>query len=253
MFDTYSIFEELSVAIGETPAKAITKALANIHSELINSVTKVEFNDLKKIVAELAEAQKRTEEKVNQLAEAQKRTEEKVNQLAEAQKRTEEKVNQLAEAQKKTEETLTKLIKRVDRIEEQVGGLSMAVGYGIEDKLYPHINRFVQKVFSASPQITILRKHLENTDGQYIEINLFTEAKLDGEDVLIIGECKAQPGKKDVDRFIKLCEIVQKLKNKGVRSYIIGYTFRPEVERYIQKNYPEIKIYRTYEVEYAQY
>ncbi|WP_022854511.1 hypothetical protein [Thermodesulfatator atlanticus] len=42
------------------------------------------FKGLKKIVQELAEAQKRTEEPLNELAEAQKRTEKKSPSLLEA-------------------------------------------------------------------------------------------------------------------------------------------------------------------------
>ena len=94
--------------------------------------TKDEMNSLKEIVAELAEAQKRTEERltelaqrVDELAEAQKRTEERLNELAEAQKRTEERLNELAqrvdelaEAQRRTEERLNELAQRVDELAE---------------------------------------------------------------------------------------------------------------------------------------
>ena len=53
--------------------------------------TKDEMNSLKEVVAELAEAQKRTEERLNELAEAQKRTEERLSELA-------QRVDELAEA-----------------------------------------------------------------------------------------------------------------------------------------------------------
>lgn len=60
------------------------------------------------IVGDLAEAQKRTEERLNSLAEAQKRTEERLNSLAEAQK-------SLTDAQKQTDERLNILINVVER------------------------------------------------------------------------------------------------------------------------------------------
>ncbi len=103
------------------------------------SVTKTEFNELKEIVrdlgktvAELAEAQKRTEARVEELAEAQKRTEQRleafekqteenfnrvwktINELAEAQKRTEARVEELAEAQKRTEQRLEAFEKQTE-------------------------------------------------------------------------------------------------------------------------------------------
>ncbi len=126
------------------------------------TVSKEEFGDLKKIVADLAasvrdlaeaqkrtelrvselaeaqkrteqrlneltEAQKRTELRLNELAEAQKRTELRLNELAEAQKRTEQRLNELAEAQKRTEERLNELAEAQKRTEEEVGALARAV------------------------------------------------------------------------------------------------------------------------------
>jgi uncharacterized phage infection (PIP) family protein YhgE len=110
------------------------------------TVTREEFNELKEIVRDisenlkgLAQAQRRTEERlnelserVNQLAEAQRRTEERLNQLAvrvdqlaEAQRKTEERLNQLAvridqlaEAQRRTEERLNELTERVNQLTE---------------------------------------------------------------------------------------------------------------------------------------
>jgi hypothetical protein len=75
-----------------------------------------DFLALPAIVRDLAQAQKRTEQRVAELAEAQKRSEERltrletaVAQLAEAQQRTEQRVAELAEAQKRSEERLTRL------------------------------------------------------------------------------------------------------------------------------------------------
>jgi len=102
-------------------------------------VTREDFSELKGIVAELAqaqrdlaEAQKRTEArldgltaKVEELAEAQRKTETrldsltvKVEELAEAQKRTEQKVEELAEAQRKTEVRLDSLTVKMEELAE---------------------------------------------------------------------------------------------------------------------------------------
>ncbi len=94
-------------------------------------LTREDFNELKEIVKEmgdsilkLAEAQRKTEERleaferataenfnkvwaaIDQLAEAQRKTEERLNRLAERVDQLAERVDQLAEAQRKTEERL---------------------------------------------------------------------------------------------------------------------------------------------------
>ena len=118
MINTYALYEELAVSLGESPAKAIMRVVGRVYEDLSQTVTKDDFNRLVNAVSELAEAQKRTEEKIEALAEAQRKTEERLNELAEAQKKTEERINELAEAQRKTEERLDRLSQRVEDLAE---------------------------------------------------------------------------------------------------------------------------------------
>ena len=81
---------------------------------------------LPEIVRELAEAQRRTEERVG-------RVEEQIAALAEAQRRTEECVGRveeqiaaLAEAQRRTEERVSRVEERVSWVEEQIAALAEA-------------------------------------------------------------------------------------------------------------------------------
>ena len=67
-------------------------------------VTREDFNALKQVVEELAQAQKRTEQRVEELAQAQKKTEERLGRVEAA-------VKELAQAQKRTEEELCSLVR----------------------------------------------------------------------------------------------------------------------------------------------
>ncbi|MGB9870162.1 MAG: hypothetical protein ACPLYD_00660, partial [Anaerolineae bacterium] len=60
-------------------ARVLTEVITEAYSDLVRTR---DFNELKEIVRELAEAQKRTEQRVEELAEAQKRTEQRVEELA---------------------------------------------------------------------------------------------------------------------------------------------------------------------------
>ena len=140
MLDTLELYEELSTALEPGAARVLAGAMGKLYREIAATVTKEEFAELKAIVADLAEAQKRTEarldqltETVDQLAEAQKRTETRVEELAEAQKRTEarldelaETVDQLAEAQKRTEARVEELAEAQKRTEARVEELAEA-------------------------------------------------------------------------------------------------------------------------------
>ncbi|SFM63181.1 hypothetical protein [Thermodesulforhabdus norvegica] len=92
--------------------------LEELERQRAESVGKQEFDDLRNIVRDLAEAQQRAAEKIEALAEAQRRTEQRVEELAEAQKRTEQRVEELAEAQRRTDERLNSLALKVEELAE---------------------------------------------------------------------------------------------------------------------------------------
>jgi hypothetical protein len=124
---------------------------------LINEmgVPREDFSELRKTVQhlaqsqhELAEAQKRTESRVEELAEAQKRTESRVGELAVAQKRTESCVEELADAQKRTEEKLQLLTDELRAgfrmVNEQFAALGSRWGLQTESALRKAVEAILQ-------------------------------------------------------------------------------------------------------------
>jgi DNA repair exonuclease SbcCD ATPase subunit len=150
--------------------------LDEIEQHREQSVTKVEFNELKDIVRELAEAQKRTEQRVEELTVAQK-------ELAEAQKRTEQRVEELAEAQKQTEKEIAKLSRSLGNTRSQVGGLARSMAYALENEAYRKLPAYLK----THCQLEIHDRFIRTEIGGE-EINLFAKATRDGEDVVVVGE-----------------------------------------------------------------
>ncbi len=234
MANTFKIYEDLQDAFSEQQAKILTKVISQTIIDESNIVTKVEFSRLEKIVEELAEAQKRTEARVEELAEAQKRTEARVEELA--------------EAQKKTEETVRQLVVDMADVKKQLGGLSMAVGYGIEDKYIPFMKKFALNQYNAVIS-KVERKNVKYANGSYDEVNLYLEGKINGKKTYIIGESKAQPGKKDIDKFDLMLKRLKKHLDAEVKGFMIGYVYAPEVEDYFAEKYPHIDFFKTYQIE----
>ncbi len=207
--------------------KIIDARIAEAH------VTKEDFSELKSIVKELAEAQKRTEVKVEELAEAQKRTEVKVEELAEAQKRTEVKVEELAEAQKRTEVKVESLVTAVEDLaasqkemqvaitklavaqketQAEVGGLSRSFSYAFENETYRFLPVVLQEKYGLKVEKKIVRAEIGGK-----EVNLFCRAERNGGQVLIVGETKLRL---DESRFLKKKNVFAELDEKvdAVRS-----------------------------------
>jgi myosin heavy subunit len=127
---------KLETVFNEKQSSVLAEVINDAYSDLVKTS---DFNELKGIVKELAEAQKSSEKRltrlevtVSELAEAQKESEKRltrleitVSELAEAQKESEKRltrlevtVSELAEAQKESEKRLTRLEVTVSELAE---------------------------------------------------------------------------------------------------------------------------------------
>ena len=273
MIDTYEIYEELVPNLGDAPARSIARVVGKVYRDLSQAVTRDDFNRLVAVVGELAEAQKRTEQRLEELAEAQKRTEQRVEELAEAQKRTEQRLEELAQAQKKTEERLDRLSQRLEELaeaqkktEERLNSLSQRVEELAEaqkrteqrlDVLTEKVEFLHERIEDLSDSVgysienrayqalpSLLEKHGIIVQGDLIrryigehQINVFGKARRENQDVTILGECKTRLSKKEINRFER---IVNRLKQEGkvvgeIVTIFIAHDFPPEVEAHLIK------------------
>ncbi len=187
--------------------------------------TEERLTRLEEAVEGLAEAQKRTEERLNELAEAQKRTEERLNELTEAQKRTEERLNELAEAQKRTEDEIAKLSKGLNDTREYVGGLSRSVSYALENEAYRHLPEFLKKYHGLEVVDRLIRTYIGNQ-----EINVFGKVRRNGEELFLVGDAVLKLD--DVSKLGKVWNQVMEVKKEfggEVIPIIITHFARPKV------------------------
>jgi len=205
--------------------------------------TEERLNQLAERVDQLAEAQRRTEERLNQLAE-------RVDQLAEAQRRTEERLNQLAEAQIRTEEELRKLVEEHAITRRKVEGLSDTVGYTLENRSYLALPILLKRDFEVEIEGKLLRKYLRLPDGSSMQLNIYGWGNKDKKRVLILGESKVRPSKKEIKRFVKKLKIIEKMeKPDEVISVIVAHDIPLEIEEYLREN--NITYYWSYDLEFA--
>ncbi len=245
--------------------------------ERVNELTEAQKRTEERI-NELAEAQKRTEERVNELTEAQKRTEERVNELTEAQKRTEERINELAEAQakteqslesfkktteenfsrvwkaidelteaqKKTEEELKRLVGEHKKTREHLGTLSHTVGYVLEDRAYKGLVGLLKRDFGLEVIEGLRRDYIEVGIDKYEEVNIIGRARVNGKEVWVIGECKSQLKKGDVDEFLRSVKRIEPYVSGEKVIVAVTYQAPPPVRKYVEQK--GIKLYFSYEL-----
>ncbi|GAB5045765.1 chordopoxvirus fusion protein [Thermodesulfovibrio sp. TK110] len=243
--------------------------LETVVTELAEAQKKSEerLTRLETVVTELAEAQKKSEERltrletvVTELAEAQKKSEERltrletvVTELAEAQKKSEERltrlettVKELAEAQKKTEEELRQLIGEHRKTREQLGGLSHAIGYVLEDRAYKGLPVLLKRDFAVESIEFLRRDYIEISPNRYEEINIFGKVIINDKEQWILGECKTQLKKTDIDSFLsKVRRIDPHLKGKKI-LITVTYQASPPVRKYAEEK--GVNLYFSYEM-----
>jgi len=200
MINTLQIYNELKQTMDPAAAEKITEVINLVYEELRNTVTKVEFNELKEVVRDLAEAQKRTEQRVEELAEAQKRT----------------------------EHALTRLTR-------QVGGLSETVGGDIEDIAYIVLHDVLKREFGW--QVGVLERTWQTWDKQPEEVNVFGRAKdpkRPDATIWIVGEAKHNLTAKEVKRFSAQLRRAHQHLQGEIFPVCFCYRARPEVQQMVQ-------------------
>lgn len=110
-----------------------------------------------------------------------------VRELAEAQKRTEIRVEELAEAQKRTEEEIRKLVIGLNNLRGEVGGLARSFGYAFENEVYRMLPMALKEKYGIE-----LTERLIRTEIGDIEINIVGFGRRDGTEVVVVGEVKTR-------------------------------------------------------------
>jgi DNA repair exonuclease SbcCD ATPase subunit len=264
MLNTLSIFEDLSRYLDPQASRKIAEILGQVYEEVAQTVTKKEFNELKDIVGDLAQAQKRTEDRVNELAQAQTRTEKRLEELAQAQTRTEKRLEELAQAQtrtekrleelaqaqEKTEKSLNRLIEDHRQTRERLESMSDAVGYNLENQSYQGLPPLLKKDLGLEIEDRLIRQYLPTEKkGQYLQINIYGWGRKNGKKTLIIGEAKTSISRREINRFQKMVKRAAQLEHitsNDICQVIVVHDVPPNIEEYAKEQ--GIQLYWSYDL-----
>ncbi|MEP7340001.1 MAG: hypothetical protein ABI977_19840 [Acidobacteriota bacterium] len=219
-----------------------------------NLVKAGDFNELKEIVRDLAEAQKRTDIKMGDLAEAQKRTDIKIGELAESQKRTDIKMGELTDAQKRTEaqmgtmsaalerladtqqrfaveqaamrQDINRISNSLDDFRRQEGSNAQTLGYMLKNEAYRYLPKWLKEHLDIEVTSRLIRQQIGDE-----EINLLADAKQGNEEILVVGESKSRLNLSDLGQLAGKIESVKDqyadLRGRRIVPVIITH-FAPE-------------------------
>jgi len=183
-----NIKKKLAQAFKPQQAEVLSEVITEAYSDLVKTG---DFNELKGIVKELAEAQKRTETKVEELAEAQKATEKEIRVL----------------------------VKGLTETRQELGGLARSFGYSFENEAY----RMLPEILKSRYGINLKQRFIRTEVGGK-EVNLLGKGTKNGNDVVIVGEVKLrldERRKKKGDVFAELEEKVRTVREEYREEEIV--------------------------------
>jgi len=173
-----------------------SSVLAEVITDAYKDLVKTsDFNELKGIVRDLAEAQKRTEQRVEELAEAQKRTEQRVDTLAVRMEELAGEMRILARGLNETRAEVSGLARGLNDTRAEVGGLARSFGYALENEAYRALPAFLARRHG----LEVIERFVRTEIGGE-EINLFGKVRRNGQEVLIVGETKLQLDERRANR-----------------------------------------------------
>lgn len=203
-----------------------------------------DFNELKEIVRDLAEAQQRTETRVGELVAAQQRTETRMEELATTQATMQQSLIEMqgaiaqlargldetrAQTAFKFDEMRAEMTRGFDELRSQTGASAQTLGYLLENEAYRNLPAWLKEHRGIEVLGRIIRQQVGDE-----EINLLVEARQGAEEVIIVGEAKGRVHLSDLGVLAGKVEAVQEAyPNLGARRIVplLVAHFAPEKVR----------------------
>jgi hypothetical protein len=186
-------------AFPENQADLLAEVLVESHAELVN---RADFHKLTEVVHDLADAQKRTEERVEEM---------QVTMQA------------MQASQQAMQASQQEMQRAVTDLAKQVGGLSNAVGANLEDFACDLVPELLEKYWrfvtlSAGPE------ELTTADGVGREFDVVVRGTIDGRPVTVLCETKATVSTTEVSKFLRIVEKVREAyPGEDIRPLFFGY------------------------------
>jgi hypothetical protein len=193
-------------AFPENQADLLAEVLVESHAELVN---RADFHKLTEVVHDLADAQKRTEERVEEM----QVTMQEMQATMQA----------MQASQQEMQGSLQEMQRAVTDLAKQVGGLSNAVGANLEDFACDLVPELLEKYWrfvtvSAGPE------ELTTADGVGREFDVVVRGTIDGRPVTVLCETKATVSTTEVSKFLRIVEKVREAyPGEDIRPLFFGY------------------------------
>ncbi len=267
VIDTAKIAQRLQGVMDANAAQTFAEVLADLLQQVYANLLREELAELRRhFDAQLEEQRRHFDAQLEeqrrhfdaQLAEQRRYTDEQFTllreELAEQRRHFDA---QLAEQRRYTDEQFTLLREELnelrrhtdaqfEQLRQQLGGLSITVGYALEDLAYYYLPDLLKRDYGIEVTEGLIRTFVQDQKGHPLEVNIWGEAQRDGQTLQIIGEAKSQLSKRAIDHFIRArLERLRKLYPNLFPVMVAFMVSEPDVFEYAQQK--GIALYMSYQ------
>jgi hypothetical protein len=126
--------------------------------------------------------------------------------------------------------------------------LSDTIGYRLEDEAMETLPHALRQDLNIVVEGYLERKHVRHLDERTDEINILGQGRRDGQWISIVGEAKAQLGKRHLDDLLKKVKRLQAggFLKKECMVVAVTYSVDLKVEAYAKEL--GVRVYRSFEL-----
>jgi hypothetical protein len=135
-----------------------------------------------------------------------------------------------------------------DELYSLLAGLEKVPICLLANDAYESLPPLLERDYGVRVLTPLTRDFVEDDKGNEYEVNIFGEGERDGERVLIVGECKTQLSKQEIDRFLrrKIKPVQRIFSGRAVFPVMVGHAVTSkQVQRYAQER--GVAVYLSYQ------
>ena len=116
---------------------------------------------------------------------------------------------------------------------ERLEGLSNTVGYTLEDRALRALPGLLRQ-HGIQVEGRLTRRYVV-VRGRDRQVNIYGHGRRGDEAVLILGEAKVRPSRKEIDRFVRLARQLEAQEQRPAVLLFVAYDFPPRIEAYLRE------------------
>ncbi len=189
------------------------------------------LQDTQQTLQEVVHAQARLEARMTALEQRQDRTEQRLDKV---EQRLDDLTATVRQMQQEMAEMRAEFEDRFQMLHRRLEGISHSLGYFLENRALVVLPILLKQAYGIEVEGDLERRYV-NVAGKMRQINIIGYGVRDGQRLLIVGETKVRPSKKEITRFLKTCEGLAEQEGLPLFPVIVAHDFPPEVQRFLEQ------------------